>query len=71
MPAEPSPEEIDAQLQLIKVRYGSRLTEAELAEVRESLVANAQTSAALRAAPLANGDEPSIVFTPLRRRKKK
>jgi len=69
MPEEPRPEEIEVQLQLIKVRYGSRLTEAELSEVREALVANAQTSTALRSAPLANGDEPATTFTPLRRRK--
>ncbi len=69
MPEELRSEEIDAQLQLIKVKYGSRLTETELAEVREALVANAQTSASLRAASLANGDEPATVFTPLRRKK--
>ncbi len=66
---EPRPEEIDALLQLIKVKYGSRLSEAELAEVREALSANAQISAALRASPLSNGDEPATEFTPLRRRK--
>lgn len=56
--------EAEALLQLIKTRYGDRLTPAELAEVRASLQAILDGAAAMRAVKLENGDEPNQTFKP-------
>ena len=63
--APPSPE-VDHLFALIASRYGDRLTDAELAEVRKGIEAVAQNARALRAVRLRNSDEPSPPFVPFR-----
>lgn len=56
--------EADALLQLIKTRYGDRLTPEEFAEVRAGLQAMLDAAAAMRAVKLENGDEPNQTYKP-------
>ncbi|MCH8205671.1 MAG: hypothetical protein IH956_01545 [Chloroflexi bacterium] len=58
--------EADILFEMVKSRYGDRLTEDQLEDVRrtvDSVVGNAE---ALRAVTLDNADEPPAVFTPYR-----
>ena len=60
------PTEADTLFEMVKSRYGDRLTEDQLEDVRrtvDSVVGNAE---ALRAVRLDNADEPPSVFTPYR-----
>ncbi len=52
---------------LVRDRYGARLTEAELEEVRKGVAAVEQAARALRAVRLENSDEPMQPFAPFRR----
>jgi len=56
--------EAQALLELIKTRYGDRLTPDQLAEVRASLQAILDAAEAMRAVKLQNGDEPNQHFKP-------
>ena len=67
MAEEPTtPHESQILLDLIKQRYGARLTPAELEEVQKGVEGIAQAAAALRAVKLDNSDEPFSVFVPYR-----
>ena len=52
--------------ELVKTRYGERLTPEELEEVRKGVERISETAEALRAVNLGNGDEPFSVFIPFR-----
>ncbi len=56
--------EAEALLELIKTRYGDRLTPEELVEVRGSLQAILDAVASMRKIKLENGDEPYQFFKP-------
>jgi hypothetical protein len=51
---------------LVRERYGARLTEAELGEVRKGVEAIAHAGRALRAVRLDGSDEPMQPFSPFR-----
>ncbi len=52
--------------ELVKTRYGERLTADELEEVRKGVERISETAEALRAVKLGNRDEPFSVFIPFR-----
>lgn len=54
-------------LELVKERYGKRLTDEQIAEVEKQLKRNLETAKGLRSVKLENGDEPYNVFKPYRR----
>ena len=49
---------------MVKVRYGDRLSLEELEEVRKVVESNLQAAHVLRAVELDSRDEPFLVFTP-------
>ena len=49
---------------MVKSRYGDRLSPEELEEVRKGVTALAEAPEALRAVKLDPGEEPLSVFTP-------
>ncbi len=60
-PKQPDPE-VEAQLALIRARWGSRLDEAQLAKVREALEGNARVARTLREFKLPIETEPASVY---------
>jgi hypothetical protein len=51
--------------EVVRIRYGSQLEEADLAEVRKGIEENLQAADRLRkAVKLGNGDEPINIFRP-------
>ena len=61
-----APDEVNVLFELIRARYGDRLTAAELDEVRRGVEAVVAQAAALRAVRLGNADEPVQRFVPFR-----
>jgi hypothetical protein len=59
-------DEIDLLMALVRQRYGSRLTAAELDGVRGGLASIVSLARALRAVRLGNADEPYPPFVPFR-----
>ena len=51
---------------IIKERYGERLSEDELAEVKKGVDRLVEAAEKLREVKLENGDEPFFVFRPYR-----
>ncbi len=67
-PPAPPPEPEDYQLAALIKQYPSdNLTDEMLAGIRAGLGRNRQQAAQLRAAGLANGDEPAFVFRAFRK----
>ncbi len=64
--ATPDPQAVEAMFELVRRRYGDRLDEDQLAEVRAGVEAAARASDELRSVRLENGDEPLFVFQPFR-----
>lgn len=62
----PDPREAAFLFELIRTRYGNRLTAEQLEGVRRGVAAVVAQSAALRVVRLANEDEPVQRFTPFR-----
>ncbi len=56
--------EVETLLELIKTRFGDRLTPEELIEVRGSLQAILDAVASMRKIKLKNDDEPYQFFEP-------
>lgn len=56
-------------LELVKQRYGKRLTDEQIAEVEKQINRNLETAKELHSVELTNGDEPYNVFKPYRRKK--
>ena len=63
--AKPDPE-ADALFEIVRVRYGDRLTPAQLDELRKIVAAQLEAARTLRAVPLSNADEPMQPFAPYR-----
>jgi len=58
--------EVDRLLAIVQDRYGSRLSPAQLEEVKKGVESIVQAAAALRAVRLHNSDEPAQPFVPFR-----
>ena len=58
--------EADALFEIVRQRYGGRLTPEQLDEVRKIVQGQVEAAAALRAMRLTNADEPMQPFAPYR-----
>ncbi len=63
-----SDKETSILMELVKERYGERLTEEQLENVENSLKRVMDAGKALRDTPLESSDEPYNVFKPYRRK---
>jgi hypothetical protein len=59
---EPPSEDAKALAGIIERRYGKQLTKEQLESITRDLDGDLQGSKRLRAAKLANGDEPDVIF---------
>jgi hypothetical protein len=50
----------------VRAQYGGRLSEADLAVVTRQIESVLERAEKVRRVPLANGDEPDFVFSPVR-----
>jgi len=64
-PVKPNPE-ADALFEIVRQRYGDRLTPEQLDELSRIVRAQVEAARALRAARLTNADEPFQPFAPYR-----
>jgi hypothetical protein len=64
-PTKPDPEG-DALFEIVRQRYGDRLTREQLDELRGIVQAQVEAARALRAVRLTNADEPMQPFAPHR-----
>jgi hypothetical protein len=64
-PAKPDPE-VEALFEIVRQRYGDRLTPSLMDEVRTIVQAQVEAARALRAMLLTNADEPMQPFAPYR-----
>lgn len=64
-PSEETPAEVGPWLEILKQRYGQRLSAEQLQAIQENLGWTARTGKTLRAAALTNADEPDVVFRAL------
>ena len=64
-PAKPDPEG-DALFEIVRQRYGDRLTPSLMDEVRKIVLAQVEAARALRAMRLTNANEPMQPFAPYR-----
>ena len=62
-----SDRETSIMMELVRERYGERLTEEQLEQVEIGLKRVMEAGKALRDTPLENSDEPYNVFRPYRR----
>jgi hypothetical protein len=60
-------EEAETLFSLVKEKYGDKITEEELDEVKKGIERIVETSMELRKVELGNWDEPFSVFKPYRR----
>ena len=60
-------EEAETLFSLVKEKYGDKITEEELEEVKKAVERIVETSMELRKVELGNWDEPFSVFKPYRR----
>ncbi len=59
--------ETEMLFNIVRERYGDRLSAEELEEVRKGVEGFAEVTQALRAQKLENGDEPFSTFVPYRK----
>ena len=59
-------QEADALYEIVRRRYGDRLTPQQQDEVRKMIGAQVEAARALRAVRLGNADEPMQPFAPYR-----
>ena len=59
--------EAEILFEMVKDRYGDRLTDEQLEEVRRSVDRVVDDAEALRSIRLDNADEPAPIFTPYRK----
>jgi hypothetical protein len=64
--ADASDPEAEALFTLVRSRYGERLTEEQLAELRAHVASQVERARTLRAVRLKNSDEPAQPFAPFR-----
>lgn len=64
-PAKPDPE-ADALFEIVRQRYGDRLTREQLDDLRKIVQAQVEAARALRPMRLTNADEPMQFFAPYR-----
>ena len=64
-PTKPDPE-AGALFEIVRQRYGDRLTREQLDEVSRIVLAQVEAARALRAVRLTNADEPMQPFAPYR-----
>jgi len=62
----PAEAEVEALFALVHARYGERVTEEQLAELRAIVAGTVERAQALRAIRLKNSDEPAQPFAPFR-----
>ena len=62
--SQPANRDGDILFTLIQTRYGDRVTQDELDEMRKSLIAILDGATAMRAVKLENSDEPHQFFKP-------
>ena len=67
-PPAPVPPEVEARIQWIFTKYGSRLDEAQRADVRRILAGGQPDVEKMRAWPMPNSVEPATPFRVWRRR---
>jgi len=60
-------EEAETLFSLVKEKYGDKIIEEELEEVKKAVERIVETSMELRKVELSNWDEPFSVFKPYRR----
>ena len=58
--------EADALFEIVRQRYGDRLTGKQLDELRKIVQAQVEAARALRPVRLTNADEPMLPFAPYR-----
>jgi hypothetical protein len=58
--------EVELRLSLLRLRYGDRLDDAQLEDLRRTVQSIVDQVQALRAVPLANADGPLTRFVPVR-----
>ena len=63
---DPRDPEAEALFALVRSRYGERLTEEQLAELRAHVASQVERARTLRAIRLKNSDEPAQPFAPFR-----
>ncbi len=56
------PPGVDALLDHVRALYGERLTDSDLAVIRDGIAGNLRSGLRLREVPLANSDGPTIFF---------
>jgi hypothetical protein len=61
-PPKPSPV-AEAYEEVVRARFGEKITAEEFARVKEDLAGNARTADRLRNAKLKNADEPDFIFS--------
>jgi len=64
-PVTPDPE-ADALFEIVRQRYGARLTPEQTEEIRKIVRAQLEAARALRLVRLTNADEPMQPFAPYR-----
>ncbi len=62
-----SPKEAEFLFQMVRDRYGDRLSAEELEEVRKGVMGVAEAAEALRSVKLGNGTEPFSTFEPYKK----
>ena len=62
-----SQKEADFLFEMVRDRYGDRLSAEELEEVRKGVEGIAKAAEALRSVKLGNGTEPFSIFKPYRK----
>ncbi len=62
-----SPKEAEFLFEMVKDRYGDRLSAEELEEVRKWVEGIAEAAEALRSVKLGNGTEPFSIFKPYKK----
>ena len=63
----PLSDEAETLFEMVRHKYGDRLSDEELSAVRSEVEAVVGYAGALRSVKLANGDEPRSVFQPYRK----
>ena len=69
MSKESNDKELESLYNIIRDRFGNRLTLDELEQVKKDLQTISEAAKTLRAVKLSNGDQPFFIFKPYKGRK--